>query len=542
LIDFSGFTGLRGTTRKWYRKPILAHLYSSTATSDQQQVTPDKIRHFKTIVGSKPTTTRQRLDSWKEIAAFFGRDERTVSRWEKERGLPVHRMPGAKGRVYAFSDELSDWLSASSNAAAAGGLMALGTSEEADAEKPSPKLHVLDGGKASLHVLNPGNPRDPGSKIGLVAAVVILMIVVGLAAMFYRPAVRSGSRTDPAKGVPANTIDAARVGASASSVARDPEAEQLYLKGRYYWNKRTPEDLNKALDYFMQAVVHDPNYSQAYVGLADCYNLLREYSLMSSNEAYTRALAAAKKGVELDDRSSDAHASLAFTLFFGMWDVDKGQREFRRAIELNPDNPAAHHWYANALLAIGHVPEALAEMERAQLLDPSSSSILADKANVFFVAGRRQEALTLLKQLEATEPGFRSPHVYLSYIYLSRKDYPDYLSELRQDALLVHNRAESTIASAAEKGYASGGARGMFEGMLGVEKKLYADGQIPAMSVAASCARLGNRGETLRYLTAAYDHHETSMLFVNIYPEYDNLHADPAYRDLIAHLKLPVIN
>src|SRR5260370_558464 len=97
----------------------------------------------------------------------------------------------------------------------------------------------------------------------------------------------------------------------------------------------------------MQAIVHDPNYSLAYVGLADCYNLMREYTLMPSNEAYSRALAAAKKAVELDDQSSEAHASLAFVSFFGMWDVVTGDREFRRAIDLNPNNAAPHHWFAN---------------------------------------------------------------------------------------------------------------------------------------------------------------------------------------------------
>src|SRR5581483_4400848 len=124
------------------------------------------------------------------------------------------------------------------------------------------------------------------------------------------------------------------------------EAEDYYLKGRFYWNKRTPESLNQAVDSFTQAIVHDPNYSDAYVGLADCYNLLREYTMMPASEAYPRALAAAKKAVELDDHSSAAHASLAFVSFFGMWNAGTADEEFRRAIDLDPNNSNAHHWYA----------------------------------------------------------------------------------------------------------------------------------------------------------------------------------------------------
>src|ERR1700690_4450127 len=134
------------------------------------------------------------------------------------------------------------------------------------------------------------------------------------------------------------------------------EAEEFYLKGRFYWSKRTPDSLNKAVDSFTQAIVHDPNYAQAYVGLADSYNLLREYTLMPPSEAFPRALAAAKKAVELDPLSSEAHASVAFVSFYGMWDARTAEVEFQRAIELNPNNAVAHHWYATYLVSIHRVP------------------------------------------------------------------------------------------------------------------------------------------------------------------------------------------
>jgi tetratricopeptide (TPR) repeat protein len=276
--------------------------------------------------------------------------------------------------------------------------------------------------------------------------------------------------------------------------------------------------------------------------MADCYNLMREYTLMSSSEAYRRALAAAKKAVELDAQSSEAHAALAFVSFFGMWDLATGEREFRRAIDLNPNNPAPHHWYANAQMALRRFPESLAEIDRAQALDPASTAILADKGNILFHAGRRDDALSLLKQMEIREPGFRSPHVYLKDVYLAAQDYPSFVSEWRKDALLVRDDSAIAIATAAEKGFATSGARGMFEAMLQTQKKFYSQHSVSPFALALTLARLGNKPGALRYLNDAYQQHDSSLLFVQIYPEFNTLRDEPAYRDLLARMNLPVGN
>jgi len=492
---------------------------------------------------SSPTPGGKRLDSWKEIAAFFGRDERTVSRWEKDQGLPVHRLPGTKGRVYAYADELTAWAAAPKNAGAelAGDLPTI------QMEPKGSGLTVIAGRRDaadSVQVetqlaeeVGAGSGGSPGKTIRLVVAAVLG--VVALALVLLPPRTNRSPKTAGHELVQPRRTSAGGA-APASMPAHDPQAEQLYLKGRYYWNKRTPEDLNKALDYFMQAVVHDPNYAQAYVGLADCYNLMREYTLMPSSEAYPRALAAAKKAVELDEQSSDAHASLAFVSFFGMWDMATGEREFRRAIDLNPNNPASHHWYANALLALNRLPEALTEIDRAQALDPASSSILADKGNILMVAGRRDEALSLLKQMESRDPAFRSVHLYLKYAYLRIPDYPNFLAELRKDALLVHDDSALAIATAAEKGFAAGGSRGMMEATLRVQKKFYPQQLVAPTAVAWTHALLGNKDEALRYLQAAYDQRDGSLLFIESYPEFQSLNDKAAYRDLLARMNLPV--
>jgi Tfp pilus assembly protein PilF len=482
-----------------------------------------------------PLTGRARLGSWKEIAAFFGRDQRTVNRWEKELGLPVHRLPGTKGRVYAYTDELSAWLNASRNAGVA-------SPDYNSVRQPgAPGLIVIAGravegdarpfeGTPVIGAPVPGRYRNIGRRV---AVAFVAMAAIALFLIFHASSSRSTRAVEQAAAAHGGGV------VLASMPSHDAGAEQLYLKGRYYWNKRTPDDLNRALDYFMQAVVHDPNYSQAYVGLADCYNLLREYTLMPSSEAYPRALAAAKKAVELDDRSSEAHASLGFASFFGMWDLAAGEREFRRAIDLNPNNPVAHHWYANALLALHRLPEALAEVDRAQQLNPASSAILADKGNLLMVAGQRNEALSLLKQMESRDRTFRSPHVYLKNLYLRKQDYPNFLSELRGDALLMHDDSAVAIAAAAENGFALGGQRRMFEAMLQAQKKFYPQHSVSPTALAKTYALLGNNSEALRYLATAYEQRDEALLFIEIYPEFDNLHDQPAYRDLLQLLNLP---
>ena len=320
------------------------------------------------------------------------------------------------------------------------------------------------------------------------------------------------------------------------------EAEDLYLKGRFYWNKRTPENLNLALQSFTQAIAHDPNYSDAYVGIADCYNLLREFSAMSPNEAYFKAFAAAKKAVELDPQSSEAHASLAFVTFFGMWDASDAEKEFRRALELDPRNVKAHHWYATFLHTIGRHQEALAEINLARKLAPDSSSILADQGKVLWDAGHHEQALQLLKQLEVADPEFLSPHRYLRFAYQETGNYPDYILELKKDALLTHDSAQSSVAEAAAKGFARSGERGMLEAELLQQRELYEQGKLSPYWVAQTEAGLGNSRVALRYLTIGIQSHDENVLNLICDQRFALLRGDPAFQQLLAKIGLPPVN
>jgi len=320
------------------------------------------------------------------------------------------------------------------------------------------------------------------------------------------------------------------------------EAEDFYLKGRFYWNKRTPDSLNQALEAFTQATAHDPNYSDAYVGLADCYNLLREFSAMPGNEAYFKAFAAVKKAVELDPQSSEAHASLAFVTFFGMWDSADAEKEFRRAIELDTNNAKAHHWYATFLHALRRDDEALTEIDLARKLAPDSSSILADQGELLWAAGHHEPAMQMLKQLEVAEPDSVSPHRYLRFAYFETDDYPNYIAELKKEALLTHDAAQSSVAEAAAKGFAQSGEPGLFEAQLSEQRKLYEQGKLSPYFVAQTDARLGDTREALRYLTIGLQSHDEHMLNLSCDPGFAGLHRDPAFEQLLAKVGLPPVN
>lgn len=394
---------------------------------------------------------------------------------------------------------------------------------EQDATDEATSAAAQDGRAESL---TPGSDvawkPQPGKLV-----VVLAILVVILAAGVYRLRTRSSQNLPTvAAHHPANH-----------------EAEELYLQGRFYWNKRTPESLNKAVDSFMQAIVHDPGYSQAYVGLADSYNLLREFSGMPASEAYPRALAAAQKAVELDAQSSQAHASLAFVSFYGTWNVATAGREFQRSIELDPNNGVAHHWYATYLMSLRRYSESLVEIERAQALDPTSNSILADKAMILFNASRVDEAIALFKQVEEADPNFVSPHRALAGVYLQTGDPAGYLVEARKSALLLHDGPGLALVDAAQQAFAAGGNRALLQALLLENRRLYEQGAASPTAVAGASVLLGDKREALRYLEKAYRNHDDSLTEIEGGPTFHKLLRDePEYRELVAKIGLtPVL-
>lgn len=473
--------------------------------------------------GTESQTPNRRLDSWKSIATFFGRDERTVKRWERDRALPVHRLPGTRGGVYAYSNELIEWMEhrRSNGLVPSGSLEALLEPEPEEFSQAAAGTIPEEIGTDSPSVTTNLPSRRRANTLWVIAAV-LLLVIAGIAT---RLAMRRGTfaLSSPTK----------------LSAVEDPVVHDLYLKGRYHWAKRTPDDLHKAVDYFNQAIAKDPNYAPAYVGLADSYNLLREYTSMSDSEAYPRALTAARKAIELDPTSAAAHNSLAFGTFYWEWDAAAAEREFRRAIELDPNVAVAHHWYATFLMSVGRLQESLQEIESARQLDPASTSIVADQAWIKYAAGQKQEGKALLQQLAETSPEATSPHRYLWMIYLEERDYPHALAEERKAALLTHDADQLAIVEASEKGLAAGGVKGMLESRLRAQKTINTVGRLSPFDLAATLALLGRNEDALASLQIAYRNHDSRLIGLRNDFRFTGLHDDPPYRDLVARVGIP---
>ncbi len=478
-------------------------------------------------------TPNRRLDSWKEIASFFSKDERTVKRWEKERGLPVHRLQeGTRGPVHAFTDELVRWMKSPVSLEAAAS-----TIEPSETHADSPAEVVSQGvthpqpvpEQDGLNLRRRASDKPQATRRGWLLGAFVggALLIVAAGFLYVELAPLRAARRDARPQKPLTEIR-----------TTNPEAREFYLKGRYEWDKRTPESLTEAVDYFTQAIVHDPNYAPAYVGLADCYNLLREYSVMPSAEAYSRASAAARKAVELDDSSADAHTSLAFATFYGSFDRPVAEREFRRALTLSPNDARAHHWYGTFLLAEGNYPEALSEIEIAQQLDPASTAIVADKGLILLYAGPREQGVALLKQLESTDPGFPLTCRYLQIASLLNKDYRAYLDEAEKEARVSHDSQKLAIVEAGEKGFSHGERQAMFASMLAVQKRFYAERHLPAYEMAEAYAWVGNKPEALTYLQTAYRNHEAGLIAIRNSPAFEELHSEPSFRNLVVQVGL----
>ncbi|MGH9678242.1 MAG: tetratricopeptide repeat protein, partial [Candidatus Acidiferrum sp.] len=280
------------------------------------------------------------------------------------------------------------------------------------------------------------------------------------------------------------------------------EAEDLYLQGRFYWNTRTPEGLTQSVDYFTKATQRDPTYALGYAGLADSYNLLREYTSMPGSRAFPLALAAARKAVELDESLPEAHRALAFVYFNWNWDIPGAEREYRRAIELRPADAQAHHWYATMLMELARYDESIEEIERARQLDPSSKSIAADRGLILFHSGQLDSAFSILQAIENTEPGFTSPHSYLAWMYFDTKQYAKFLTESKILAKLSGSGAAAVKLN--EERFEKGGEAALLESLLNQQLDDFRNGRGEAFDVAVSYAKLGRKKESLEYLERAY--------------------------------------
>jgi TolB-like protein/Tfp pilus assembly protein PilF len=317
----------------------------------------------------------------------------------------------------------------------------------------------------------------------------------------------------------------------------NPEAYESYLKGRYFWNKRSADGLKVALAYFKEAIEGDPNYAQAYSGLADTYALLGDwqYAVMTPKEAFPKAKDAAIKALELDSKLGEAHNSLAFVLDGFDWDLDSGGKEFQRAIELNPGYATAHHWYAWHLSLLGRFDEAVAEMRKAENLDPLSLIINADLAELLDLAHFYDESIRQSRKTIEMDPNFALAHNQLAQAYLQKHMYDEAVAELKR-AVNLSGDSPTCIANLA-RAYVASGKRSEAVKLLGDLKKRSTPGYSNAAEIAMIYASLGDADQAMTWLEKGYE--ERFNPGVLLRPGFDPLRSDPRFQHLVHRIGLP---
>jgi tetratricopeptide (TPR) repeat protein len=317
----------------------------------------------------------------------------------------------------------------------------------------------------------------------------------------------------------------------------NPEAYESYLKGRYFWNKRTADGLKSARAYFDQAIEEDPKYAQAYSGLADTYALLGDwqYEVMTPKEAFPKAKAAAIQALELDSALGEAHTSLAFVLDGFDWDFDSAGKEFQRAIELKPGYATAHHWYAWHLSMLGRYDEAIAEMRKAENLDPLSLIINSDLAELLVIAHSYDESIRQSRKTIEMDPNFALAHNQLAQAYLQKHMYDEAVAEL-QKAVQLSGGSPTCIANLA-RAYVAAGKTSEAVKLLGDLKKRSSPGYSNASEIAVIYASLGDMDQAMNWLEKAYEERFNPSILLR--PGFDPLRSDSRFQSLVHRIGLP---
>ena len=425
----------------------------------------------------------ERLTTWKEIAAFLGRDERTAKRWEATRSLPVRRVPGGRSTVFAYRHELEDWL----------------------AREPSTDEPIRDDARATTEIA-----KAPRRLIPIAIGALIVLLALALGVMRFAPRDRPGP------------------------------APALYARAVYLMNSRTRAGLEQAIADFSTLILQRPAYAPAYAGLAFSYNLMPEYGGMPPAQAFAQAKIAAEHAVRLDPDSVDGQRALGFAEFWGAHDVPAARRAFEAAIRLDPRDATARHWYGNVLTMVGDETSALKQFLEAERLDPVSTGVRVDHANCFVAFGRLGEARDLLHAIEISQPAYAPAQVVLGRLEMRSGNYRAALEAMSRAAILAGDASEASVAEAGRGGLSQGGVTGMRAAALARREALFSADRHSPYDLAVSLAPV-DPGRALDLLEGLANADDPLVMAVRIDWRLEPLHGRARFAALLGRLGLPRI-
>jgi serine/threonine-protein kinase len=313
------------------------------------------------------------------------------------------------------------------------------------------------------------------------------------------------------------------------------EAYQLYLQGLFYWNKWTQADFKKAAEYFSQAVQKDPGYALSYAGLADSYSLLGDAGYLPPAEAWPKAKTAAMQALNLDDSLGEAHTSLGLVKEHFEWDWAGAEKEFKRAIELNPNLATAHHWYGDYLTNMGRFDEGIAETKKAQELDPLSLIINTTVGWQFYLSGRNDSAVEQLHKVLDIDPKFSPARRILEEVYAHMGKFKEAVAE-REKALSLSGGPE--LAASIEEDFTKSGYKGVLQSWLDGLTELSKHSYVSSYSIAESYMRMDQKQKAFEWLEKAYEEHDSGLVSLAVEPMFENIRPDPRFKEILRRMKL----
>jgi tetratricopeptide (TPR) repeat protein len=359
----------------------------------------------------------KRLNGWKAIGAYFGRDRTTVVRWARERQLPVRRAPGGKlASVYAFTDELAAWL-----------------------ENRPLQVEAPTAASRSMWHLQWWT---------VMASAAALLSAVAVFGYFALPA-----------------ADISRISGTSEILPRDGATAAIYLEAKQNWAKRQSRSINDAIRGFSTVIGRDPSYAPAYAGLADSYILSREFGALPDQVAFPKAKSAAELSVSLAPNYAGGYRALGFVQYWWDHDVVAAGRSFRTALKLSPGDAQTHHWYGTSLTDNGDFRAARRELELARAINPESLAVQSDWAFALYATGGRNTAVDILNGISTQRPDFAASFDCLRYIFLGESDFPHYFAAMSALARL-RNEPALTARIAHERATFEAGDNGAFRKLM----------------------------------------------------------------------------